>query len=82
MIRSIGRLIGGYFRTRDRNKTVTIRAHKQGRDRRTPFETLRRKRYGLPGIPPGLQPGYFLARVGRDCQILEAGLDLKNAIAL
>ena len=29
--------------------------------------------------PAGLQLGYFLARAGRDYQILEAGLDLKNA---
>lgn len=32
--------------------------------------------------PAGLQFANFLARAGRDCQILEAGLELKNAIAL
>ena len=36
----------------------------------------------LERVPPSLQLGYFLARAGRDYQILEAGLDLKNAIAL
>ena len=44
----------------------------------------RRKRYGLLGIGGSRQPAtrIFSRTAGRDYQILEAGLDPKNAIAL
>lgn len=69
--------ITGYFRTRDRNRTVTIRARKNARGRRIQFETLTEETswitWSLERGPASLQLGYFLARAGRDCQIQEAG---------